>query len=338
MGLCRAADDKVDQVVQEVGTDLQFKCIFRAFRLAMAVATRWGWWARDIGGANHCEEEDVQTFWDLLSTVVEDQAEGEGNIKVNTQDIGFNGGAKADSGLKIHKTVDERAAMGLCRATDNKVDQVVQEVGTDLQFKCIFGAFRLAMTVTMAVAARWGWWARDIGGANHCEEEDVQNAAPPQLCRQAEEHVTAINPVETPGQNRDRVDPSLVANNEEAEAGRVQVSAGANDAVRRKPRELPCHVGENIHGVGHDHENTIPGILHQLRNNLLEQRAVPLDEAEAALPGVLPRASGDDHEVRPGCDGVVHGRVDLGAREERGGVLQVQHLAAHLVGHGVDER
>nr|GME18020.1 Uncharacterised protein [Ipomoea batatas] len=128
-----------------------------------------------------------------------------------------------------------------------------------------------------------------------------------------------------------------VVSNEEAEAGRVQVGAGANDAVRRKPRELPCHVGQNIHGVGHDHENTIPGILHQLRDNLLEQRAVPLDEAEAALPGVLPRSGGDDHEVRPGRDGVVHGGVDLGAGEERGGMLQVQHLAAHLVRHGVDE-
>nr|GMD74953.1 LEAF RUST 10 DISEASE-RESISTANCE LOCUS RECEPTOR-LIKE PROTEIN KINASE-like 2.3 [Ipomoea batatas] len=38
-----------------------------------------------------------------------------------------------------------------------------------------------------------------------------------------------------------------------------------------------------------------------------------------------------------GCLGVIHGGLDLRAREKGGGVLEIQHFSAELFGLGVDE-
>lgn len=43
-----------------------------------------------------------------------------------------------------------------------------------------------------------------------------------------------------------RVEVELLSH-EVAETGRVQVGAGANDAVARETTQLPGHVGENVH-------------------------------------------------------------------------------------------
>lgn len=68
-----------------------------------------------------------------------------------------------------------------------------------------------------------------------------------------------------------------------------------------------------------------------------EERDIALEQIEPGLAGVLPGAGGDDAEVGVGGGGVVEGGVDLDAGEEGGGVLEVEDLAAELVGVGVDE-
>lgn len=62
-----------------------------------------------------------------------------------------------------------------------------------------------------------------------------------------------------------------------------------------------------------------------------------MQEVEAGLTGDLTGTGGDDAEIGAGSDGGVDVGVDLGAGEEGGGVLEVEHLAAELVGVGVDE-
>lgn len=62
-----------------------------------------------------------------------------------------------------------------------------------------------------------------------------------------------------------------------------------------------------------------------------------MQQVHPGLAGVLPGAGGDYAEVGGGGDGVVVRGEDVGAGEEGGGVLEVEHLAARLVGVGVDE-
>ncbi|KAG2380490.1 uncharacterized protein HKW66_Vig0172690 [Vigna angularis] len=64
---------------------------------------------------------------------------------------------------------------------------------------------------------------------------------------------------------------------------------------------------------------------------------VPLEQVEAGLTGDLACAGGYDEEIRAGSDRRVSGGVDLGVGEESGGMLEVKHLAAELVGVGIDE-
>ena len=126
-----------------------------------------------------------------------------------------------------------------------------------------------------------------------------------------------------------------VVGDEEAEAGGVEIGAGADDAVGGEAGELPGDVGEDVDGVGDDHEDGIAGVAREGRDDLAEECDVAVDEVQAGLAGDLAGAGGDDAEVGAGRHGVVDGGVDLGAGEEGGGVLQVQHLAAELVGLGV---
>nr|GMD79854.1 hypothetical protein Pyn_06004 [Ipomoea batatas] len=65
---------------------------------------------------------------DILAAVIEQQAEGDGNVEVDSEDVGFNGGAEAGGGFEVDKTADERAARGGGGASDNKVKQVSQKV------------------------------------------------------------------------------------------------------------------------------------------------------------------------------------------------------------------
>lgn len=70
---------------------------------------------------------------------------------------------------------------------------------------------------------------------------------------------------------------------------------------------------------------------------MAEESDVPLKQIEPRLAWILPSAGGDDAEIRSGGDIVVNGSGDFGAREESGGVLEIEHLASKLVGLSVDE-
>ena len=68
-----------------------------------------------------------------------------------------------------------------------------------------------------------------------------------------------------------------------------------------------------------------------------KQSHVPLQQVQPGLAGILPSPGGDNAEIGSGGDGVVDGSVDLGAGQECGGVLEIEHLAAELVGVNVDQ-
>lgn len=92
---------------------------------------------------------------DGLPAVIEKQAQGDWNVKVDSQHIGFDGSAKANSRFKIDQPLDEGATRGRGWGPDNKVNQVVQQVGTDAQFQGVFRASGLG---------RRGWGDRGRRG------------------------------------------------------------------------------------------------------------------------------------------------------------------------------
>ncbi|GAB4834209.1 hypothetical protein Ancab_032474 [Ancistrocladus abbreviatus] len=55
-----------------------------------------------------------------MSAVVKKQAKRNGDIKINAQNIGFNGRAKAYRGLKISKSLNQAAAWHLRRGADGR--------------------------------------------------------------------------------------------------------------------------------------------------------------------------------------------------------------------------
>ncbi|GFS34711.1 bifunctional inhibitor/lipid-transfer protein/seed storage 2S albumin superfamily protein [Actinidia rufa] len=71
---------------------------------------------------NRTSLSTLEATWELLSTVIQQQAQGKRNIEVNSQDIGFNGSAKASRGLNISKTLDEGTAQAIWWGSHHKVE------------------------------------------------------------------------------------------------------------------------------------------------------------------------------------------------------------------------
>lgn len=132
------------------------------------------------------------------------------------------------------------------------------------------------------------------------------------------------------------VDVEVICN-EETEARGIQIGARPDDPIGGETGKLPGDVGEDVDGVGNDEESGVGGVTNEGGYDGAEDREVPLEQVEAGLTGDLAGAGGDDAEIGAGGGGRVDGGVDLGAGEEGGGVLEVEHLAAELVGVGVDE-
>ncbi|CAN0842153.1 hypothetical protein LINGRAHAP2_LOCUS3518, partial [Linum grandiflorum] len=100
------------------------------------------------------------------------------NIEVHPQDVSFQSSAKADSGLEIHHVPQERTAWGRRRSTHNKVNKVVQHVGTDAQLQGVLRALHRVLVVAMVLVSlghrcRAGRRARG-GRAHQSAEEEVQ--------------------------------------------------------------------------------------------------------------------------------------------------------------------
>lgn len=129
----------------------------------------------------------LEASGDLLSAVVQQQAQWQRDVEVDAQDISFNGGAKANSCFEVHKTLNEAAARGLWWGTDNKVYQVIQQVGTHPQLKGVLGASGLVMVVFVTL---WGWWARDISRTDHNKEKEVEREEEGTGCKSLRSHFT----------------------------------------------------------------------------------------------------------------------------------------------------
>nr|GMD79850.1 hypothetical protein Iba_chr13dCG7920 [Ipomoea batatas] len=72
-----------------------------------------------------------------------DLVEGDRNVKVDSDDVGFNDGAKADGGFEVDKSANERAARHGGRTSKNMVEQIVQQIRTHSQLQCVFRALAL---------------------------------------------------------------------------------------------------------------------------------------------------------------------------------------------------
>ncbi|KAK4769069.1 hypothetical protein SAY86_027219 [Trapa natans] len=123
---------------------------------------------------------------DLLAAVVEEEAEGDGDVEVDSEDVGLDGRAEADRRLKVGQTLDERAARILGRLTEHEVDEAVEHIGAYPELEGVLRAgglfgrlrggvgMRVGMRVRMRVRLRLGLRrARDVGGTDQGEEEEV---------------------------------------------------------------------------------------------------------------------------------------------------------------------
>ncbi|KAI4296054.1 hypothetical protein L6164_036044 [Bauhinia variegata] len=90
----------------------------------------------------------------VLSTVVEYNAQSNGNIKVDANDVSFDGGAKASGNFKISQTLNEAAAREGWWGANNCIHQT-QQVGTYTQLKGINGTFGVGMTGRRCLWDRW---------------------------------------------------------------------------------------------------------------------------------------------------------------------------------------
>jgi hypothetical protein len=110
-----------------------------------------------------------------LAAVVEDEAEVDGQVELDAEDVALDGGAEADGGLEVDETLQERAARLRGRHGHLGLDQA-QHVGAHAQLQRVAGA-------PTERGRRRGWSRRRRGGrrgsvavgaagAGHGEEHD----------------------------------------------------------------------------------------------------------------------------------------------------------------------
>jgi len=59
----------------------------------------------------------------LLPTIVQEEAEFDGNVEVDAEDVGFERSAEADGGLEVGEVSEQQAARDLGRLADFEVDE-----------------------------------------------------------------------------------------------------------------------------------------------------------------------------------------------------------------------
>jgi hypothetical protein len=118
----------------------------------------------------------LEAFGNILSTVIEQQAQWDGDIKIDAQNLGLDGSAKANSSFNISKTLDKAAARCLWWGSNNKVHQVIQQVGTHPELKGVLRASGGGLTRHggRVFWSLWGRWARDVSWSDHSEKEKVE--------------------------------------------------------------------------------------------------------------------------------------------------------------------
>ncbi|KAJ6705748.1 hypothetical protein OIU79_010430 [Salix purpurea] len=81
----------------------------------------------------------LESIWDFLPAIVEQQLQGNRNVQVNAQDVGFDGGAKTNSSFEIGKITEKAAARALWGGTNDDVHQI-QQICANTQFQGVLRA------------------------------------------------------------------------------------------------------------------------------------------------------------------------------------------------------
>jgi hypothetical protein len=89
----------------------------------------------DISTDHLCAVEVVGA---VLAAVVEDEAEVDGEVKVDAEDVGLDGGAEASDDLQVDEPVQQRAALLVRRRADLGLHQA-QHVGAHAQLQRVPG-------------------------------------------------------------------------------------------------------------------------------------------------------------------------------------------------------
>ncbi|GAB4834211.1 hypothetical protein Ancab_032476, partial [Ancistrocladus abbreviatus] len=79
----------------------------------------------------------LKAIWNLHAAGFEKQLETERDVEDDSENISFNGSAKADSGLKVNKALNQGAAWLHWRCTNVYTQQAVQQIGTYSKFQGI---------------------------------------------------------------------------------------------------------------------------------------------------------------------------------------------------------
>lgn len=115
----------------------------------------------------------LETGGSLLTAVVEEKAEVDGEVEMNAKDIGLDSSAKAHGGLEVDEAIEQSAALARLfrELADADLDQAIEHVGAGGQLEGVDGAFAVGR-------ARWGLSGGGASGATstgECKEDKVES-------------------------------------------------------------------------------------------------------------------------------------------------------------------
>nr|ACN31660.1 unknown [Zea mays] len=108
----------------------------------------------DIYNTTPYISEALEARWDAPAAVVDEEAEVDGQVEVDAQDVGPEDGAEAHRRLQVRQPLDQRAARRPGRRPQGRVDQPVQQVGAHAQLQRVHGATTARPTAAAAATTR----------------------------------------------------------------------------------------------------------------------------------------------------------------------------------------
>ena len=88
---------------------------------------------------SRCGRSALEAAGHVLAAVVKDEAEVDGEVEVDAEHVGLDGGAEADCGLEVDEALEEGAARQRGRRANLGLDQA-QHVGAHAQLQRVDGA------------------------------------------------------------------------------------------------------------------------------------------------------------------------------------------------------
>ncbi|CAL9091154.1 hypothetical protein MUK42_20301 [Musa troglodytarum] len=106
----------------------------------------------------------------LLAAVVEEEAEVDGEVEMDTEDVGLERSAKAHSCLEVDEAVEQRAALArlLRKLAHPDLDQAIKHVGAGGELEGVDGALAVGR-------ARGGLGATGVTSTGEREEEEIES-------------------------------------------------------------------------------------------------------------------------------------------------------------------